>query len=90
MLRKLIALLVLVTGLAAFGQPAQARIVELDSVGLSSLSASPVRAAQVHVVVTRFIAKGERGEAPQKGGTKPPRVVVVVPTVMLQADRAHE
>lgn len=90
MLRKLIALLVLVTGLAAFGQPAQARIADLDSVGLASLSASPAHAAQVHVVAPRFVAKRERGEAPQKGGTKPPKVVVVVPTVMLQADRAHE
>lgn len=90
MLRKLIALLVLVTGLAALGQPAQARIVDLDSVGLASLDTGPVRAAQVSVAATRFVAKGERGEAPQKSCTKPPKVVVVVPTVMLQADRARE
>jgi len=90
MLRKLIALVVLVTGLAALGQPAQARIVDLDSIGLASLDTGPAHTAQARVAATRFVATAERDQAPQKSCTKPPRVVVLVPTVMLQADRARE
>ncbi|MEO6386851.1 MAG: hypothetical protein ABIT16_07370 [Croceibacterium sp.] len=90
MLRKLLALLVLVTGLAALGQPVQARIVDLDSVGLTSLDSGPSCASQVGVRSVRTPAQVQRDEGQPKICPKPPRIVLVVPTVMLQADRARE
>lgn len=90
MLRKLIALLVLVTGLAAFGQPVQARIVDVDSVGLTSLETGYACSAPSGTRATRLALPRESGEATQKMCPRPPRIVLIVPTVMLQADRARE
>ena len=90
MVRKLIALLVLVTGLAALSQPAQARIVDRDSAGFASFSATSACTAQSDARTVRFAGALEREVVPPKTCPKPPRVVVIVPTVMLQADRARE
>lgn len=90
MLRKLIALLVLVTGLAALGQPAQARIVDLDRVGLASLDTGLACSTQQATRAARLAVQRERGEAQPKICPKPPKIVLIVPTVMLQADRARE
>jgi hypothetical protein len=91
MLRKLIALLVLVTGLAAAGTPAQARVFHVESVrtidaGYSCSVQSNARSAQLVDVLHRL----ERGEAQPKQCPRPPKIVVIVPAVMLQADRARE
>lgn len=90
MLRKLIALLVLVTGLAALGQPAQARIVDVDRVGLASLDAGMACSAQPGTLTMQLSIRHERDETQPRVCPKPPRIVLIVPTVMLQADRARE
>jgi hypothetical protein len=90
MLRKLIALLVLVTGLAALGQPAQARIVDLDRVGLASLDTGLACATQQSTRSAQLAVHRERDDAQPKICPKPPKIVLIVPTVMLQADRARE
>ena len=88
MLRKLLALLVLVTGLAAVNQPAQAMVLTIDSV--QAVEAG--YACTAHQVQRSNPAsiRHERDEAQPKQCPKPPRIVLVVPTVMLQADRARE
>jgi len=88
MLRKLLALLVLVTGLAAIAQPAQARIFDVESVrtvdvGYACTAQAASRNAQLSVRV-------DRDEGQPKICPKPPRIVLIVPTVMLKADRARE
>ena len=90
MLRKLIALLVLVTGLAAAGTPAQARVFDVESV--RTIDAGYACSAQAGSRISRMISvlRNDRDEAQPKACPKPPKVVVVVPTVMLQADRARE
>lgn len=90
MIRKLIALLVLVTGLAAIGQPVEARMVDLDSIGLASLDTGPSCSAQPAQRAPQLTKQRERDEAQPKICPKPPKIVVIVPTVMLQADRARE
>jgi hypothetical protein len=90
MLRKLLTLFVLVTGLAAIGQPAQARAADLQSAGFASFSTSSPCAVQAGARVSQFSAGLEQGLISSRTCPKPPRVVVVVPTVMLQADRARE
>jgi hypothetical protein len=89
MLRKLLALLVLVTGLAAAGQPAQAMVLKVDSVqtveaGFACTSQAGQRSNPASIL------RRERDEVQPKPCPKPPRIVLVVPTVMLQADRARE
>ena len=88
MLRKLLAILVLVTGLAAAGTPAHARIFAAESVRAADVSyacTAPVGTHQEQLASSR-----QRDEAEPKSCPKPPKIVVIVPTVMLQADRARE
>ncbi len=91
MLRKLIALLVLVTGLAAAGTPAQARLFTVESAraadvaGYSCPAQARSRSAQPGSAL-----RNQRDAAQQRGCPRPPKVVLIVPTVMLQADRARE
>ena len=88
MLRKLLALLVLVTGLAAAGQPAQAMVLGVDSV--QAAEAGYVCTAQQGQRSAPPSIRRERDEVQPKPCPKPPRIVLIVPTVMLQADRARE
>jgi hypothetical protein len=90
MLRKLLALLVLVTGLAAVGTPAQARVFDVESVrtvdaGYACTAQAGTRSARLAGVLRK-----DRDEAQPKACPRPPKVVLIVPTVMLQADRARE
>ena len=88
MLRKLLALLVLVTGLAAAGQPAQAMVLKVDSV--QAVEAGFACTAQAGQRTAPASIRRERDEVQPKACPKPPRIVLIVPTVMLQADRARE
>jgi hypothetical protein len=90
MLRKLLALLVLVTGLAAAGTPAQAMSIDVETVRAVdvtaySCTAQPAASAQLIGILHK-----DRDEAPAKICPRPPKIVVIVPTVMLHADRARE
>ena len=89
MLRKLIALLVLVTGLAAAGTPAQARIFDVETVR-SAVDAGYACTVPVGVREDGLATRKDRGDSEQKVCPRPPRIVVVVPTVMLRTDRARE
>ncbi len=90
MIRKLIALLVLVTGLAAAGQPAQARVADFNRIGLASLSTPSVCSTQAGAHAAPFAGTLQRNDARPRACVKPPKIVLVVPTVMLRIDRAHE
>ncbi len=89
MLRKLVALLVLVTGLAAMGEPARALDLNVENVR-SAVDAGYSCIAQAGPVGVQRAARAQRDETQPKTCPRPPRVVLVVPTVMLQADRARE
>lgn len=88
MLRKLLALLVLVTGLAAAGTPAQALSFDVESV--RTIDASGYACSAQRVARQMQHADKDRDEAQPKSCPRPPKIVVVVPTVMLHADRARE
>ena len=89
MLRKLLALLVLVTGLAAAGTPAQALSFDVASVRTVDASGYSCSAQQGSQRATQSVGK-DRDDAAPKVCPRPPKIVVVVPTVMLHADRARE
>jgi hypothetical protein len=91
MLRKLLALLVLVTGLAAAGSPVQAQIFDVGSARAAE-SVSLACGTQVAQRAARYVdlLRVDRDEPLPKVCPRPPRIVLIVPTVMLQADRARE
>jgi len=90
MFRKLLALLVLVTGLAAAGTPAQARV--FDVVSVRTIDAGYACSAPMGARNLQFatVPRKERDEAQPKSCPRLPKIVVIVPTVMLQVDRARE
>ena len=89
MLRKLLALLVLVTGLAAAGTPAQALSFDVESVRTIDATGYACTSQRVARQLPRSDGK-DRDESQPKTCPRPPKIVVVVPTVMLHADRSRE
>ena len=90
MLRKLLTLFVLLSGLAAVGAPAHARIAALDEVRIeaSSSIASPC-------VSARRQNEGRFGQGHQRVERTSDQchratITIRVPAVMLKADRARE
>jgi hypothetical protein len=90
MLRKLLTLFALLSGLAAIGAPATARAMDLSGVGVVASAELNAKCAQT---------PGKRGEdrkrpAAESGTDKKPcrkaPSIVYFPPVMLQADRARE
>jgi hypothetical protein len=88
MLRKLAALLFLLTGLAALAQPAQARIFDVESV--RTVDVGYACTSQTSASTARLSVRQDRDAAQPKMCPRPPKVVLIVPTVMLQVDRARE
>ncbi|WP_161391460.1 hypothetical protein [Croceibacterium xixiisoli] len=84
----MIALLALFTGLAALAEPAQARAVNVESVRLAegAAFACSTQAARK----SAQMAPRPRRVAPRRGSCPSTRIVLRIPPVMLQADRAHE
>jgi hypothetical protein len=90
MLRRILALFALVTGLAAVGTPAQARMMAV-------MSQSVVEGAQTQAQTTTAACETVAPRAHLRGRTVPqtncrPRkpVVIVIPTIQLGPDRARE
>lgn len=91
MLRRLITLFALVSGLAAIGAPTSARALEVAGAGLVAAAELGTKCAQV---------PGKRGEdrkrpSAERGTDKTPCLkpslpIVYFPPVMLKADRARE
>ncbi|MBO9517282.1 MAG: hypothetical protein J7493_04380 [Porphyrobacter sp.] len=88
MLRKLAALLFLLTGLAVLAQPAQARIFDVESV--RTVDVGYTCTSQVGASAARLAVRQDRDASQPKMCPRPPKIVLIVPTVMLQADRARE
>ena len=89
MLRRLLALLVLVTGLAAAATPAQARVFDVESVRAIDVAYSCAAQPGTHSIQLANVLRKERDEAQTKQCPKP-KIVLIVPAVMLHADRARE
>lgn len=90
MLRRILACLALITGLAAVGTPAEARVtvVEAQSIvdGAQSATSGPVAPCPVSPP-----QPGLRGKAAAKSPCRPPRpVIIYIPTIQYGPDRALE
>ncbi len=88
MLRKLLTLIAICAGLAAVAEPAHAAVSAVESVQMATRAAVACaqRAAAAQPVPASLAERMQ-----DKGKPCPkPTVIVVVPTVMLQVDRARE
>ncbi|MGC1270379.1 MAG: hypothetical protein WA842_07280 [Croceibacterium sp.] len=87
MIRQLLALIALITGLAAVAEPAQARYADVQAV---SQAVQRDAGCKQGVVARQTVAGQLWGRAEQTRSCPRPQIVVIVPPVMLKADRAHE
>ncbi|MEO0062731.1 MAG: hypothetical protein RLZZ08_1291 [Pseudomonadota bacterium] len=87
MIRQLLALIALITGLAAVAEPAQARFADMETVGQAVATGMACKQGipAAHIPTGRAL---ERLESPRVCAL--PRIVIIVPPVMMQVDRAHE
>jgi hypothetical protein len=91
MLRKLITLLAILTGLAAINAPAQARLASSDTAGIERLQAGWADRTAALVAVAaevRFRTGSERRDR-EPAKPKPPVNTILIPTIQF-GDRARE
>ena len=90
MLRRLLTLLAVITGLAASGAQAEMRVSGLNQVQLEA-AVSQASACQTSGYSDQLIVQ-PRKKQPAEAQSECPRsvVTVVIPTVMFGPDRAHE
>jgi hypothetical protein len=86
MLRQLLTLLAVITGLGLSAQPAVAAEVSVVTVAASGQSET----CQPIVARPLMLATGAASRTSQARPCRPAPVVVITPTVQLQADRARE
>lgn len=87
MIRQILALIALITGLAAVAEPAQARYADVQAV---SQAVQRDAGCKQGVVASRSVTSTLWGRVDQARSCPRPQIVVIVPPVMLKADRAHE
>jgi hypothetical protein len=88
MLRKLLTLIAICAGLTAVASPAHAAVSMVESVQLAAKAGTPC-AQRTPAAQPVPVSLSERIQ--EKGKPCPkPTIILVVPTVMLQADRARE
>lgn len=88
MLRQLLTLLALISGLAATGTPAQAHVADVQNVRLVAAAelASKCVTPSSGIALAPVPETRERTKSP----CPKPRPTIVLPPVMLGVDRAHE
>ncbi len=87
MIRQLLALVALITGLAAVAEPAQARYADIQAAS----QAAQRDASCKQRAVASTVATGRAWDRADQPKVCPrPQIVIIVPPVMLQADRARE
>jgi len=91
MLKRILTLFAILTGLAAIAAPAQARFSVIEDIGVHAAGETAPKCADKRIEegaapLERYV---ERKAQPQTA-CKPAVVTIVIPTVMLQADRSRE
>ncbi len=90
MLRRILAVFALVTGLTAVGSPAEARMIAVMSQsvveGAQAQSPNPSAACEIAPPKANLRSRA----APQTNCRPRPPVIIVIPTIQLGPDRARE
>jgi hypothetical protein len=90
MLRKLLTLLAILSGLTAIAAPAQARFSALEGVQVQLASTSSAK-CRVQQTAAASMPVSNWARPPVEATPCPgPIVTIVIPTVQLKADRARE
>ena len=90
MMRQLLTLIAILTGLTALGAPAQARMSAIDDVQVQ-VAGDAAAACSSAQILARAAPAGPLGRGVGQASFCPrPSMVIVIPPVMLQADRARE
>jgi hypothetical protein len=90
MLRKLVTLLALLTGLAAISAPVEARALTVAAVRVEATGLGSVQAGATQVSRSAFPVEVIAGYQAQPKSHTHSKAVVYFPTVQLGADRARE
>ena len=90
MLRRLLACLALLTGLAAIGAPANATVADAltAQVGVSKTAPSTPATERCECSIQRGTVPGKREQGPQCKQRRP--IVITIPTIQFGPDRALE
>ena len=91
MLKRILTLFAILTGLAAVAAPAHARLSMIEDVMVQAAGENAPKCADKRIEeragpIERLVER--KGQSPS--ACRPPVITVVIPTVMLQADRTHE
>lgn len=90
MLRKLLTLFVLLSGLAAVGAPAHARVAAFDEVRLEASSSLSSQCATAHRQGSAHFGQGHQKVWRAQETCRRATITIRVPAVMLGVDRARE
>jgi hypothetical protein len=90
MLRKLLTLFVLLSGLTAVGAPAQARVAVFNEVRLEASSPLVTQCVATHRQGDMRFGQGHQKIDRAQSTCSRPTVTIRVPTVMLGIDRSRE
>lgn len=90
MLRRILAIFAIVTGLAAVGTPAQARMIAVMSQSVVEGAQAPAQTATTACEIAAPRAHLRGRTVPQSNCRPRKPVVIVIPTIQLGSDRARE
>lgn len=90
MIKRILALIAILTGLTAVAAPVHARIASVEAVGVQAARDSVTKCADKRLVMAAPQAMGLAARKGTSVACPPPVITIVIPTVMLQADRARE
>ena len=90
MLRRILACLALITGLAALGTPAEARMSVVQAQSIVDGAQSPASGTVAPCPVAQP-AQGIKGKVAVKAPCRPPKpMIIYIPTIQFGPDRALE
>lgn len=90
MTRRLLTLLVILTGLAAMGAPAHARLATLQDVGVHAMGESAVKCQGKRFTGQERPLDRLGARTAQKSNCSQTVITIVIPTVHLHVDRSRE
>lgn len=88
MLKRILTLFAILTGLAAVAAPAEARFVALEDIGVHASGESAPKCADKRVAQAAPLARYVERKAQAPAACRPPVITIVIPTVMLGSDRS--
>ncbi len=90
MLKRMLTLFAILTGLAAVAAPVQARVSMIEDIGVHAAGESAAQCQNQRSAVQSRPVTALPSRKSQASPCRPVVVTILIPTVMLKADRARE